>query len=237
MRRMARPPTSSFPSPFLSPNDPPGVFNCPAELQIIPFLCGIFEADPYNFFFNGTIPLTFRYVPTECGVNSLHWMILTHFPMQSPLALASLASTFSDYFTTYWNKTEFLSAPYNNVLGTETPILPDLNNLGHTTNASYVAALASIKYLVLSEALQDTVVYPFQSEQFGSYAWTDAAGKSKPITLEFNDTRNDQWATDALGLRTRAQQAPDSLILSSFEGDHIRFSDAYWDSEILPYLD
>jgi triacylglycerol esterase/lipase EstA (alpha/beta hydrolase family) len=37
-----------------------GVFNCPAELQIIPFLCDIFEADPYNFLFNGTIPLTFR---------------------------------------------------------------------------------------------------------------------------------------------------------------------------------
>lgn len=33
-----------------------GVFNCPLELQIIPFLCDIFEADPYNFLFNVSPP-------------------------------------------------------------------------------------------------------------------------------------------------------------------------------------
>ncbi len=130
----------------------------------------------------------------------------------------------------------FLTAPFDNALGTETPILPALNNL-NSINASNVAGIAAIKTLVLSEALQDTVVYPYQSEQFGGYMWTDAAGRSKPVTLEFNDTRNDQWRSDALGLRTRAQTAPDSLVFSSFEGDHIRFSDAYWDSVIIPYLD
>ncbi len=60
-----------------------GVFNCPLELQIIPFLCDIFEADPYNFLFNGSIPLSF-----------------------------------SDYFTTYWDKSMYLSGnqclPYFN---------------------------------------------------------------------------------------------------------------------------
>ncbi len=178
-----------------------GVFNCPSELQIIPFLCDIFEADPYNFLFNGTIPLSF-----------------------------------SDYFTTYWNQSMFLNAPYDNSLGTETPILPALNNL-LVKNATYVAALAAIKTIVLSEALQDTVVYPYESEQFGGYAWTDAAGKAKPVTMQFNDTRNDQWASDYLGLRTRYETAPDSLVLSSFEGDHIRFSDQYWDTVILPFLD
>ena len=130
----------------------------------------------------------------------------------------------------------FLEAPFDNTLGTETPILPALNNL-LSVNKSYVAALADIKTIVLAEALQDTVVYPYQSEQFGSYAWTDAAGKDKPVTLAFNDTRNDQWAGDFLGLRTRAQTAPDTLIFSSFEGDHIRFSDAWWDSVVLPLLD
>ena len=130
----------------------------------------------------------------------------------------------------------FLSAPGDNALGTETPILPALNNL-LVKNASYVTALASIKTLLLAEALSDTVVYPYQSEQFGAYAWTDAAGKTKPVTLEFNDTRNDQWRSDALGLRTRAQTAPDSLVFSSFEGDHIRFSDQWWDDVVLPLLD
>jgi hypothetical protein len=52
----------------------------------------------------------------------------------------------------------FLSAPGDNALGTETPILPALNNL-LVKNASYVAALASIKTLLLAEALSDTVVY------------------------------------------------------------------------------
>lgn len=36
-----------------------GVYNCPLELQIVPFLCDIFESDPYNFLFNGSIPLSF----------------------------------------------------------------------------------------------------------------------------------------------------------------------------------
>ena len=43
-----------------------GVFNCPAELQIIPFLCDIFETDPYNFLFNGSIPLTFSDCECVC---------------------------------------------------------------------------------------------------------------------------------------------------------------------------
>lgn len=177
-----------------------GIYKCPAEINIIPFLCDIFEADPYNFLFNGTIPLSF-----------------------------------SDYLVTYWDKSEFLSAPGRNALHTETPIMPNLNNL-ITRNTSYVAALAAIENIVLSEALNDTVVYPYQSEQFGGYAWTDAAGKDKPTTLEFNSSANDQWATDNLGLRTRAQTAPETLVLSSFEGDHIRFSDAYWDTVIMPFL-
>ena len=36
-----------------------GVFNCPLELQIIPFLCDVFETNPYDFLFNGSIPLSF----------------------------------------------------------------------------------------------------------------------------------------------------------------------------------
>ena len=91
--------------------------------------------------------------------------------------------------------------------------------------------------LAASEALQDEVVYPYQSEQFGAYAWTNASGKAHPATLEFDDPRNDQWRADALGLRTRAQTAPASLVFSSFIGDHIRFSDQYWDEVVLPLLD
>ena len=115
----------------------------------------------------------------------------------------------------------------------ENDCLPVLNNqVAHARSAEYKAAMAAVKTLVLSEALQDTVVYPFQSEQFGGYAWADT--KANPVTLNF--TQGDSYQGDLIGLRTRAQQDPASLVLSSFEGDHIRFSDAYWDTVIMPFL-
>ena len=156
-----------------------GVFNCPLELQIIPLLCDIFEKDPYNFLFNGSIPLSF-----------------------------------SDYFTTYWNRT----------LYTQNHLLPLLNNqVKHPKEALYKHNMEAVRTIVLSQATQDTVVYPYESEQFGGYAWADT--KANPITLNF--TQGDSYAGDLLGLRTRATRAPSTLVLTEFVGDHIRFSDAY----------
>ncbi len=83
--------------------------------------------------------------------------------------------------------------------------------------------MEAIETVVLSEALQDEVVYPYQSEQFGGYAWADT--KANPRTLNF--TEGDSYQGDLLGLRTRAQSNPSSLVLSSFEGGHIQFSDQY----------
>ena len=89
-------------------NDPPvrryvavcgvenGVYDCPATYKIIPFLCGLFEDDPYHFLFNGSIPLSF-----------------------------------SDYFVTFWNQSEYLS---------QNTFLPDLNNeLPGRSNATYTS--------------------------------------------------------------------------------------------------
>jgi len=164
-----------------------GVFNCPLELQIIPFLCDVFETDPYNFLFNGSIPLSF-----------------------------------SDYFTTYWNKTLYLEG---------NQCLPYLNNQRDHPNATaYKAAVEAIETVVLSEALQDEVVYPYQSEQFGGYAFSTT--KANPTTLNF--TEGDSYQGDLLGLRTRAQSNPASLVLSSFEGGHIQFSDQCASSAPLP---
>jgi hypothetical protein len=92
--------------------------------------------------------------------------------------------------------------------------------------------MEAVETVVLSEALQDEVVYPYQSEQFGGYAW--ASTKANPKTLNF--TEGDSYQGDLLGLRTRAQTNPASLVLSSFEGGHIRFSDQYWNSVIIPFL-
>lgn len=172
-----------------------GIYNCPLEFQIIPFVCDILESNPYDFLLNGTIPLSF-----------------------------------ADYFVTYWDQAEYL---------TKNPCLPDLNNeLGNSSAnfAPYKAAMQAVKTVVLSEALQDTVVYPHQSESFGGYAFNDN-DKSQQTLYLFNDTVNSpQWTGDLLGLRTRFQAAPDSLVFTSFEGDHLRFSDAYWNDVVLPYL-
>jgi palmitoyl-protein thioesterase len=158
-----------------------GVFNCPLELQIIPLLCDIFEADPYNFLFNGSIPLSF-----------------------------------SDYFTTYWNQSMYEEQNH---------VLPVLNNQVKHANASlFKRNMEGVKTVVLSQATQDTVVYPFESEQFGGYAW--AATKTSPTTLNF--TEGYSFQGDLIGLKTRYEKDPASLVLSQFMGDHIRFSDQYW---------
>jgi palmitoyl-protein thioesterase len=116
-----------------------GVFNCPAELQIIPFLCDVFESDPYNFLFNGSIPLSF-----------------------------------SDYFVTYWNRTMY---------DTQNALLPRLNNqVPHANSSQYKRNMEQVKTVVLIQATQDTVVYPYQSEQFGGYAWATTKAAAPSVT-------------------------------------------------------
>ena len=164
-----------------------GVFNCPLELQIIPFLCDIFESDPYRFLFNGSLPLSF-----------------------------------SDYFVTWRNQSLYLA---------ENTLLPPLNNqLAHANASEYKAAMAAVKVVLLSQALNDTVVYPFLSEQFGGYEFSTNSS-SAPVTYDF--AHGAQRTQNLLGL---ADRDGSTLILSSFEGDHIRFNDSYWDEVVLPLL-
>lgn len=51
-----------------------GVFACPLEIRIIPFLCDLFEADPYHFLFNGSIPLSFSdyWVVSKATLHTAH---------------------------------------------------------------------------------------------------------------------------------------------------------------------
>lgn len=76
-------------------------------------------------------------------------------------------------------------------------------------------------------------MYPYVSESFGGYAYTNNK-TAAPETYDFSE--GEQAKQDLLGLGTRARDEPSSLIFTSFEGDHLRFSDAYWNTEILPYL-
>lgn len=117
----------------------------------------------------------------------------------------------------------------------EDNLLPVLNNQVVTANSTaYKRGIAEIKTLFLSEGTQDTVVYPYVSEQFGGYAFS--SDKSNPVTLSFLE--DEQYTKDLLGLKTRydTNATGAAIIFSSFPGDHLRFSDAYWDSEVIPLL-
>ena len=163
-----------------------GVYDCPLEIQIIPFLCDLFKADPYNFLFNGSFPISF-----------------------------------SDYWVSYDNETEYL---------TRNPFLPKINNqVQHGNSSLYKQRLSSLDNLVLAEALQDTVVYPYQSEQFGGYSWD--SGDNKTI---FTFTESDQYVDNLLGLKDLYDNNQISFL--SFEGDHLRFNDSWWAEEIMPYF-
>lgn len=167
-----------------------GVYNCPLELQVIPFLCDIFESDPYNFLFNGSFPLSF-----------------------------------SDYFVTYWDQNEFL---------TRNQYLPKINNLlgmNQPNATQYRNNMLAVKQMVLSQATEDTVVYPFQSEQFGGYQWTNG-NKTNPVVYTLENS--DQWTYDYLGLKTLT--LTNRTVFTQFQGDHLKFNDSYWNDVILPYL-
>jgi pimeloyl-ACP methyl ester carboxylesterase len=167
-----------------------GVYNCPLELQIIPFVCSLFEDDPYAFLLNGSIPLSF-----------------------------------SDYFVTFWDREKFLG---------ENKYLPPLNNLLGPSEPNATRnkdAILGVSTLLLAQATQDTVVYPYQSEEFGGYLWTNG---SKTNTTLYTLEQGEQWTGDLLGLRTLSGAG--RLLLRQFAGDHLRFNDSWWAEEVLPYL-
>ena len=79
-------------------------------------------------------------------------------------------------------------------------LLPVLNNQVPTANSSsYKRGMEEIKTLFLAEATEDSVVYPYQSETFGQYAW--ATSKANPTTLDF--LQGEQYSQDYLGLKER----------------------------------
>lgn len=59
-----------------------------------------------------------------------------------------------------------------------------LNNDLQNKNGSYRANMVSLNKLVLVEATEDTVVYPYQSEQFGGYEWGTTV-RAHPFCVAF----------------------------------------------------
>lgn len=108
------------------------------------------------------------------------------------------------------------------------PFLADINNERDATNSSYAARMRSLELLVAVRALNDTTVVPNDSEHFGFWAWNGANAPAVPLR------QTDGYRADAIGLRTLDESG--RLRLLSYEGEHMRFSDAYWQSTILPIL-
>ncbi len=57
-----------------------------------------------------------------------------------------------------------------------------VNNEVSGKNASYKSNMLTLNKLVLAEATEDTIVYPYQSEQFGGYQWNTTVSWSSRVT-------------------------------------------------------
>lgn len=164
-----------------------GEYNCPLEIDILPFVCSIFESNPYDFLFNGSIPLSF-----------------------------------SDYWVTYDDEAEYLA---------RNTFLPVYNNqVPHPNNATFEANWKSLAKVALVAGTQDTVVYPWQSEQFGGYAWNSSASNGTVYTF----TESVFYTGNVLGMRDQYEAGVIDFL--QFDGDHLRFNQSFWDEEILPYF-
>lgn len=133
-----------------------------------------------------------------------------------PYAFNELLS-FSEYFVLSKNESLYLSG---------NTFLPPLTGQS-TINATYKTNFASLNKLILGLALNDTVVYPKESEQFGGYIWGTNASVFTMREAPF-------YINDTFGLRTLDEAG--KVKLESFEGDHIRFSEAWWNAHVIPEL-
>jgi len=105
--------------------------------------------------------------------------------------------------------------------------LADINNQRPLKNATYKANFQSINQLALVLFTKDSVVQPRESEWFGFYV----DGQDKVLVEMRNTTL---YTQDWIGLRTLDQQG--KVIQISTDGDHLEFSDQWFVSTLVPFL-
>jgi len=128
---------------------------------------------------------------------------------------------FSDYWVDSLNMTQYLA---------ENKFLVPLNNQQRDPslhNATFKTHFSSLNHLVLIEAVNDTVIYPAVSEQFGGYI-----DGSMHVTYKY--TTWPPYTSDSFGLRSLDEAG--KVTLGSFQGDHLQFTTQYWDSHVLPWF-
>eukprot|EP00794_Sanderia_malayensis_P004811 gene4811-5441_t len=104
--------------------------------------------------------------------------------------------------------------------------LADINQ-GKTYNASYKLNLMKLKNFVMVKFLKDTMVDPKESEWFGYYI----PGQAK-LTQPLQKTK--LYTDDLLGLKEMDKAG--KLHFLGADGDHLRFTEDFFDKNILPFL-
>ncbi|CAG5117433.1 unnamed protein product [Candidula unifasciata] len=94
-------------------------------------------------------------------------------------------------------------------------------------NATYKANLLKLKNLVLVMFGNDTIVDPKESEWFGFYI----EGQGKAL---YNMTESKLYQQDLLGLKELNESG--RLTLLEAPGDHLQFTDAWFEANILRFL-
>lgn len=104
--------------------------------------------------------------------------------------------------------------------------LADINQ-ERAVNESYKSNLQALQKFVMVKFLEDTMVIPQDSEWFGFYK----PGQSEYIIPLQNSSL---YTEDRLGLREMDKAG--KLVFLGVEGDHLRFTDKWFDDNILPFL-
>ena len=137
------------------------------------------------------------------------------------LAKYNAPLAFSDYWKDSKDESGYLA---------KSRFLADLNNEKAQKNATYKANFASLTKLVLVEALNDTMVVPHASESFGFWKWGESGKHAEVVPMRDTIAYKD----DYIGLRTLDEAG--KVDHHTYVGDHLRFSDSFWSSTILPYF-
>jgi palmitoyl-protein thioesterase len=128
-------------------------------------------------------------------------------------------------FADYWrgeDQAEFLQ---------KSRFLADLNNEREQKNETYKQNIIGLEKYVMVEALNDTMVIPHKSEQHGTWPYNEKdATPNEGIGLRDTDGYKGDW----LGLQTLDKAG--KIDIYTYVGEHLRFSNEFWNDKILPVL-
>jgi len=129
-------------------------------------------------------------------------------------------------FSSYWkgtaNKQKYMQ---------KSVLLADVLNERAQKNATIRANWLKLNSLLMAEATKDTMLVPRDTELGGMWQWGSSGNRAPIVALRESEGYQGDWA----GWKTLDQQG--KLRNSTFVGEHIRFSDQWFDQEVLPLLD